>query len=863
MSTNLVSVTIDGQTVRVEAGTPLIEAAGLAGVHVPRFCYHPKLSLAGACRLCVVSVEKLPGLQTSCTTPGADGMIAHTNLPEVAEARRSVLEFLLVNHPLDCPVCDAAGECPLQDYSHLYGPSASRWALPKRRSVKAERLSSLVVLDMERCIMCYRCTRFMDEIAGDAELTFSERGATSVLGTFEGRPLRSKFQGNIVELCPCGALTSEPYRFRARPQDLAYGDSVCGHCAVGCAVRYEARSGKVIRVKPRQHEEVNEVWLCDKGMYGIEYVSQAPRLEQPLRREGDLLVPGRWNDVVGFVAEQLRAIVARHGPESVGVLGGSRLTDEECVLLQRVFGQGLGTPHIDHRSAARSAGGALADLLGLPVSLSEVEHADAIVLVACDLTEELPILWLRLRKAVRRGAILIVVSARPLEVERDATTVIRADVGGEAAALDAIAAAPPAALRRAHAPLYLAGATLESRPDGEAVARALAALALTASGPDALQRTGVLTRAPNAMGATRAGLLPGPGGVAGGQIIASAAEGRIKALYLVGVDPLRTFPDREMVERALARVELLVVQDIAPSATAGKAHAVFAAAALPEKAGTVTNIEGRTQPVAPVTQPPGEARTDLAILLDLAARLDLREPASAYLLRAARLPEVSAALPMAGAPGPGTTMAHPPGGVLGVYASATPESRGVTTQKAFFAPGGWPLGMPGSARVSPIRRGSSLAAVPLSAGEELFRTSDQPHGVAVPGVVTRPARPSASHGPYAWLAPGGPEAGEGILLMTAPLLIGDGTMLAHSTTLVAGAAAGVIELNPEDAAARGVADGDAVEIRSRHGKVHASARHVAAMPRGRAFLAENAVGVRTNLLLAWRDPWPRIEVEKA
>ena len=212
----LVKVTIDDVTVEVPKNTLLIEAAGRAGVHVPRFCYHPKLTLAGACRICSVSVEKMPKLQTACTTPVAEGMVARTNTPEVAEARSAVLEFLLLNHPLDCPVCDAAGECPLQDYSHLYGPEASRSSVPKRRAPKAERLSPLVVLDMERCIVCYRCTRFMDEVAGDAELAFYDRGALSVLATFDGSPLRSKFQGNIIELCPCGALTSEPYRFRAR-----------------------------------------------------------------------------------------------------------------------------------------------------------------------------------------------------------------------------------------------------------------------------------------------------------------------------------------------------------------------------------------------------------------------------------------------------------------------------------------------------------------------------------------------------------------------------------------------------------------------------------------------------------------------
>lgn len=860
-----VKVTIDDITVAVPAGTLLIEAAGVAGVHVPRFCYHPKLSLAGACRLCAVQIEKLPKLQTACTTPVADGMVAHTNAPEVADARRSVIEFLLVNHPLDCPVCDAAGECPLQDYSHLYGPDDSRGTFPKRRAPKAERLSPLVVLDMERCILCYRCTRFMDEIAGDAELAFTDRGSMSVLGTFDGEPLRSKFQGNIIELCPCGALTSEPYRFAARPQDLAFGDAICSHCAVGCAVRYEARQGKVVRVKPRQHEAVNEVWLCDKGYFGYEYVSEAPRLEQPLVRQGDELVPGRWNDVLDHAVDRLRAVATRYGPESIGVIGGSRLTNEEASLLARLFREGVGTPNVDHRSGARAATGALVDLAGLPVAIAEVEAADAIVIVAFDPSEELPILWLRMRKALRRGVPLLVISARPIDAERDATQVVRPEPGGEAAALAALAAEPPTWLRDAKAPLYLAGATLESRPDGEGVGRALAACALAISGEDALRRTGILMRAPNAMGAQRAGLLPGPGGVAGGQIIASAAEGRIKALYLVGVDPLRTFPDRALVEKALRTVELLIVQDIAPSATAGKAHVVLAAAALPEKEGTITNVEGRSQRLAPVVQPPGEARTDLAILVDIAARLDLREPASEFLARnAGRLPFSGATLPTAGAPGPGTTMVAAPSGVQGVYAGATPASRGVTTQKPFFAPGGWPLGMPGSARVSPIRLGASLPSVPLSAGEELLRTADQPHGIADAGVRTAPERERRT--PYPTLPAQRREASDdqgGLVLMTAPLLLGSGTMLAHSERLLDTAARGAIDLAPTDAAARGIADGDAVVIHGRRGTVQARARLVPAMPAGRAFLAENAPGVRTNLLLAWSDMLPRVEVSRA
>jgi anaerobic selenocysteine-containing dehydrogenase len=325
------------------------------------------------------------------------------------------------------------------------------------------------------------------------------------------------------------------------------------------------------------------------------------------------------------------------------------------------------------------------------------------------------------------------------------------------------------------------------------------------------------------------------------------------------VDPLRTFPDRQLVERALGRVDFLVVQDIAPSATAGKAHVVLPAAALPEKEGTITNVEGRAQRIAPVVQPPGEARSDLAILIDLAGRFDLREPSREFLARTpGRVPEISAVLPSAGAPGPGTKMAAAPGGVHGVYASATPETRGITTQKPFFAPGGWPLGMPGSARVSPIHLGASLAAVPLSAGEEILRTSDQPHGIAEPGILEPPLRDAL--GPYEPLPGRRPEPGDGIVLLTAPLLIGSGTMLARSVRLVSADERGTIDLSPRDAQERGIVDGAAVTVASRHGRVRAYARVDPRMPAGRAFLAENAPGVPTSRLLAWHDPQPRVDV---
>ena len=287
---NTVTLTIDGQEVTVPRGTLVIEAARQIGIEIPVFCYHPKLSLVGACRMCSCEIQmppppgqqpRPPGILTACTTQVAPGMTVNTLGDLSTKHREAVIEFLLINHPLDCPVCDAGGECPLQDNSHAWGPKESRFEEEKRLARKGAALSSLVVLDQERCIVCYRCTRFMAEVPGQAELEFFTRGYTSQLRTIGDQPMRSRFQGNIIDLCPCGALTSETYRFRARPHDLDHADSVCAQCPVGCNTIVDTRSNIVARVRPRQNEAVNEIWLCDKGRFGQHYFSSEARLGTP------------------------------------------------------------------------------------------------------------------------------------------------------------------------------------------------------------------------------------------------------------------------------------------------------------------------------------------------------------------------------------------------------------------------------------------------------------------------------------------------------------------------------------------------------------------------------------------------------
>src|SRR5919206_3379262 len=260
-----VNLTINGRAVTARKGTLLVEAARQVGIDIPIFCYHPKLKSVGACRMCLVQLEKLPRLQTACTTPVAADMVVHTDTPEVVAAQNGVLELLLANHPLDCPICDKGGECPLQDNTFRYGPGASRYIEPKRRYEKPVDLSPLIKLDRERCILCYRCTRFSEGVSGDMQLVTENRGAHSIITTFEGRPYTNEFSGNVTELCPVGALTSTTYRFRGRPWEIQQIPSVCGLCAVGCNTSVNIREGHVVRVLSRNHPEIDEGWLCDKG----------------------------------------------------------------------------------------------------------------------------------------------------------------------------------------------------------------------------------------------------------------------------------------------------------------------------------------------------------------------------------------------------------------------------------------------------------------------------------------------------------------------------------------------------------------------------------------------------------------------
>ncbi len=445
---------IDGKQVRAPEGAMLVDAAKLGDVEIPYFCYEPKLGQpVGACRMCLVEIEGIPKLQTSCSTPVRDGMVVITTSDRVKHAQNAVVEFLLVNHPLDCPVCDKGGECPLQDISFGWGAGRSRFIEPKRHFKKPLELSPLVAIDRERCILCYRCVRFSQEVAEDHQLVFLDRGDHTFVGTHDGRPYVAPFSGNIIELCPVGALTSRAYRFRARPWDIEGAGTVCTLCPSQCNVELTVRDdAKVVRVLARDNDEVDDGWLCDKGRFAYQSFASEERIRAPLARIGGFLRETSWERAISEAA----ALLERSGQSTVARVGG-QATNEEGFLVQHLLRQGLGSqsvfsgptptkpPSPDAAPPDPGQLGSLARALArvdLSARVSDIDHADAILVLDTELVDEAPILDLRVRKAVRRnGARLVVASSRPSTLDGAASAAMRFAPGASEAALAALAAA--------------------------------------------------------------------------------------------------------------------------------------------------------------------------------------------------------------------------------------------------------------------------------------------------------------------------------------------------------------------------------------------------------------------------------------
>ena len=430
-----VNLTIDGRPVSVPKGSVIWAAARKLGIEVPIYCYHPKMDPLGACRMCFVEVEKMPKLATACTTVVAEGMVVRTDTPAVRKGRQGTLEFLLINHPLDCPICDKGGECDLQDFTLRFGPGASRFDLSKRHFVKPISVSDNILLDRERCIACQRCVRFCQDVAMDDGLVMEQRGFRTQVGVDPDAPFDSIFSGNVVEMCPVGALTAKSYRFVTRPWELKRTASVCGACSVGCNVLVDVRVDKALRQYSRANDSVDDGWLCDRGRWGLGAINSQERLRTPLiRKPGNSgnstqLVPASWEEALTLVGAKLRETAQRYGARAVGGIGSTHTTNEEAYLFQKLLRVGLGTNNVDHYHGRFPT----IERNALPWvwtdSIAGLERASHILLLGADPYQRQPVIDLRIRKAIRGGARVSVLSAEPTRLDRLATDVIRYQQG--------------------------------------------------------------------------------------------------------------------------------------------------------------------------------------------------------------------------------------------------------------------------------------------------------------------------------------------------------------------------------------------------------------------------------------------------
>jgi len=615
-----VAITINGRSVTARRGDLVIAAAERAGDYIPRFCYHPRMSSVGMCRQCLVEIDtgRGPMLQPSCMVTVSEGMVVDTESETSKRAQEGILELLLANHPLDCPVCDKGGECPLQDQAFSHGPGESRYVEEKRHYEKPIPISDLVFLDRERCILCDRCTRFADEVAGDALIHFIDRGNATQVNTFPDEPFSSYFSGNTVQICPVGALTAKPYRFKARPWDLEQVESTCTSCSVGCRISVHSSRDRILRFQGVDDEAVNWGWLCDRGRFNFESVHSDRRLADPLIRTAEGLATTDWSSALSLTSDLVRSALAAGGADSIAILGGARGTNEDA-LAWSALTDALG---IDRRDARLGDGVGL-DLLDLPrATIADAAAASTIVLIAPDLKEELPVLHLRLRDAaLRSGAKIIEFTQTGSGLTRHAWRSIRhlpgagAQIVSEALAEDAVAA------QLASGPVVVVAGRANLAESAAAVSARVAAVLSAA--PDA--RVLPVMRRGNTAGALAAGL---SGSAGAAQILRDAAEGRIELLILLGADPLADFPDSRLARTALARVGRIVSLDGHLSASSEQADIVLPVAVMGEKSGTTTNLEGRVTPVAQKVTVHGTARPDWMIALDLAGRLGVELGAS-------------------------------------------------------------------------------------------------------------------------------------------------------------------------------------------------------------------------------------------
>lgn len=812
-----VTLTINGREVKAPPGRLLIDVAEERDIFVPRFCYHPGLESVAACRMCLVEIEgSRKPLDPACATYIADGMVVRTNSEAAVAAQESVLELLLINHPLDCPICDRGGECPLQDQALNFGPGSSRYKEEKRHYPKPLPISDLVMLDRERCVLCWRCVRFCEEVSGDTFIDLMDRGSLTQINTAVGKPFDSYFSGNTIQICPVGALTSSAYRFLSRPWDLLTTESTCSYCSVGCPISIEARGGEVMRAQALPNENVNSFWNCDKGRFGQRYASNPERLRSPLIRKAgptgrQEFVETTWDEALDKIAARLSV-----APESVGLIAGSHLSNEDLYAGARLFRDVVGTRNVDFRIV--DAGYPYDSLGGSTARIDDLDTAATIVWMGPDPKEELPVLYLRIRRAVTKGTRLLVVNPRRISLAR---------LGKHSTALPAI--------DDIEGPTVVC---IGQQYIGRDMSAAIGWMR-------ELEDAKVLVCPPNAnsQGAFDMGLLPRQGGLDTAGMLEAAAARRLNFLWVAGADLTRDFPDANLVTRAFASETFIVASELFPTETALAANVILPAASAAEKEGTFTNLERRIQKLGRAVSPPGVARADWQIFSEVAARIGKRwdwSSAADVAAEIAKLPthqgfswdvlgEPVASLAEAAALPPEVGHAA---GESGRAEGENSAERPLDSRRPQISEQAWPLRWELRA-VDATRRSGWI---PQTRGSV---TAVLPH-----------ARTPA------------PSAGYPLLLLVARGLYDGGQMISRSPELRNLIHEPFVELNPTDARARGLEAGNPVTVSSDRGSLTVPLRISDDTPPGSAFMLFDQPGAQTNVLMNVARAATFVEVTK-
>jgi NADH-quinone oxidoreductase subunit G len=604
-----VNIEIDGVALHAPKGSMIIQAADKAGIAIPRFCYHDKLPIAANCRMCLVEVEKMPKPAPACATPVMEGMKVLTRSKRALDSQRNVMEFLLINHPLDCPICDQGGECELQDVSLGYGRSVSRFA-ERKRVVADEDLGPLVATDMTRCIQCTRCVRFTAEIAGTYELGGMNRGEHLEIGTYDGKPLTTELSGNVIDVCPVGALTNKVFRFRARPWELIARESIGYHDALGSNLFLHLRRGDVLRTVPRDNEAINECWLSDRDRYSHQGLTAADRATKPLIKDDE----GNWRECGWDEAlERAAEILKDNMGDALGVLAHPATSNEEGVLLARLA-TGLGCGNLDHRIRHNDfADAPVAETFGMPVA--DIEKADAIVLVGCDPRSEMPLLAQRIRKAIKGGAKVYAINPVDFDLAHELTDKRIVRPSQLAAAVQAIADDNDDiadVLEDANNVVVILGEIAETHPQASRIRAAARALAVSSDA-----KINRLPQGANAIGLASVGVLPG-------KRDANAMLADPRAAYVIyGIEPGLDFAAATQARKALGAAKVVAFSHFACQSTRAVADVILPIGLLPEIEATLTNVDGIAQSTVAGGKLPADARPGWRVLRALGGQMGL------------------------------------------------------------------------------------------------------------------------------------------------------------------------------------------------------------------------------------------------